>query len=428
MIWDERDKMREKNLPLAMTRMDASKWKWVTMLSTPTYPNFGVDKEFRGSDKRYWFIKCPMCGEQQTPDWDANVKIGNSHRDTIFECIKCHKEIPHDRLIEASDATGNWQITDSQFSDESHGYQINQLFSPTRKVSELAKIFFKGQENPDALRELYNSALGLPYISEGTRLTVDILDGCCENGPPDLIDPRTPEGMFPGQRVSIGVDVGKVLHVTASTTDLSTGKRKKVVAQTMSWEELHDWLTHVEDFVLVIDRHPETTKARELALRFWGRVFMCTYKPQAEPADWHYPVDRSEVGEVKADRTLCFDYIYSMYARRQVELPVNMRHKGEHQQNLPYNGWYRQMMSQMRVEQLNRAGNMIATYEEVDGADHWHHAELYDMLASWFLTPNLPPLKEQQGQILTLEDFGIETEQMFDVGFTLDDFDPDMLG
>lgn len=416
MIWDERDKMKEKNMPMASTRMDASMWKWKIQLSTPTIPNFGINREFQQSDQRHWYMKCPRCGHAQTLNWEDHVKIGHSHRDTIMECAHCHQHWPHDKIIEASQETGHWVIHEEQYSDEIHGYQINQLFSPTRPIEELARIYFKGLEDPEAMRELYNSALGLPFVVDGDRLTEDVLDDCAKMGSGNLLG--IGKNLPVGERLYVGIDVGKVLHVTIDRMN-SAGYREAVARETMSWAELHMLLDRIPDFMCVIDRFPEVQKAQELALRFWGRVFLCTYNSSAKDPDWAYPVDRTDVGTVKVDRTIAIDYTNNLFFRRQIILARNMRDVGERQQNRNYQGWYRQMMSQVRIEQPNRAGNMIATYEQVDGADHWHHSQVYCTLASQFATPGVAPISEQAGQTLTGDDLGLDDDDDF-AGLMLD--------
>ena len=425
MIWDELDKMKQANLPLARTRMDASKHKWVMMLSTPTVPGYGVDAEFRDSDKRHWYIKCPMCGHQQTLTWDDNVKIGDSHRDTIVACSGCNKEMSHDKIITASDE-GEWIQHSADRAPDAHGYQINQLFSPTRKIDELAKIYFRGLERPDAMKELYNSALGLPYVTEGEQLTEEILDNSIEPGHKLW----TAQHNFAGHRVNVGVDVGKVLHVQASTIDPTTGKRVKRVMQIMDWNELKMFLSNLTDFVCVIDNFPETSKATELARMFWGRVFLCFYNDKPEALEWDYPVSEADHGQVKANRTLAIDLNISQYVRGQVVLPGNAREIGELRPSLDYNGFYDQMTSMIRMEKPDRLGNMKPRYEQIGSADHWHHADVYETIASQFMTPGVPPVAQQQAKQYDLDDLGMGDLETYGDDLLLGEgeFDVDNLG
>lgn len=425
MIWDEYDKMHHVNMKLARTRMDASIWKWVVMLSTPTLPGIGIDAKFQVSDKRYWFMKCQRCNYSQTLSWEDNVVIGDNFRETFVQCQKCKKPWEHGDIIDASEQTGHWEITDEQYSDDIHGYQINQLFSPTRTIKELAKIYFEGLDDPESMRELYNSALGLPYTVAGDRLTEEILDDC-RDGESELSGSNH---KFRGERVYVGIDVGKVLHVQAETRDMRTGKRIKRVVEIMTWDQVHRFLDSLDDFICVIDRFPETAKCTELALRFWGRVFLCQYRQHSELSEWHYPATRQDVGIVKADRTIAIDTTNSQYMRRQVVLPRNMREVGEIQRTRSYNGWYRQMMSSVRMQQPDTRGNMIARWENVDGADHWHHSDVYVMLAGLMTTPAVEPPSERKNQLVTGEDIGLDMDDFDFDGLMLEDgFDEGFLG
>jgi hypothetical protein len=428
MVFDEYDKMRMKNMGLAESRMHASQHAWKLFLSTPTIPNFGIDKNWKSSDKRFWFMDCPHCGTEFTPEWEEHVKIGDDHlgRDSIIECSHCHKEITHAQMINASMESGRWQVTDEQFSDEAHGYYFNQLFSPTRTVRHLVKDWYDGQDDPEKLRELFNSSLGMAYVMEGARLTEDILDEA-RTGEQGLIGigPEANE-FFQTNRINIGMDVGKVMHVTGEVVDPLTGHRRKIFMETMSWEGVYRLLQRIPDFMMVMDGQPETAKGTELARAFWGRVFLARYVDTGELAQWKYPAERGDIGWVKVDRTIAIDTTNSQYMQKRVVLPRNARDLGERKGSLNYNGFYAGMMSLVRTEAPNNQGKMVAKYEKVEGPDHWHHSDVYAMLAGLFVTPGqIAPVSEQEATVVTPEDAGFEGG--YDE-FVLDGFDLNSLG
>ena len=88
-VFDERDEMADDMVDLALERMSHSSIKEEVHLSTPTIPDYGVDKLFQQSDQRHWFIKCPKCGGdtclelefpgclEETSDGQVRVLIGS---------------------------------------------------------------------------------------------------------------------------------------------------------------------------------------------------------------------------------------------------------------------------------------------------------------------------------------------------------------
>lgn len=419
-IWDERDKMKEENLPLAMTRMDGSRHKNLFKLSTPTITDFGIDAEYKVSDMRRWFIKCPHCSNQLSLDWDTHVRVDEDEpKKSRLECDHCHQEITHQQMVQQSQL-GEWVVTNGDRDPDAHGYHISQLYSPTRQLYELIRIFMLGQTNVDFMRELRNSALGEGFVAEGDKLTEDVLDGC-----------RDQSYMMPSindvtDQLSIGVDVGSVLHVNISVTG-ADGSRRKVFVKTMQWAELWMMLEGFESrsvpFMLVIDANPERKMATDLAERFWGRVFLAFYNDRGQLAQWTYPKHRGEIGRVDIDRTVAIDTAHAAYIRRQVVLPANARELGEKRRDDAFNGFYKQMMSQTRVSVPNNRGESVSKYVQTGGPDHWDHSDTYEYIASTLIAPPAEELLNRNtGQQVTSEDIGMP--DYFGEYESLVDYDP----
>ena len=55
---DEVDLCNPDHVGTAINRLDASNWKLVTYLSTPTLPNTGIDAAFQNSDQSEWVVRC----------------------------------------------------------------------------------------------------------------------------------------------------------------------------------------------------------------------------------------------------------------------------------------------------------------------------------------------------------------------------------
>ena len=75
LIHDEVDFCDQEVLGQYVSRLTHSKWKRTTRLSTPTLPNFGVDKGFQESRRHWNQCKCHHCGYWFMPDYYQHVKI-----------------------------------------------------------------------------------------------------------------------------------------------------------------------------------------------------------------------------------------------------------------------------------------------------------------------------------------------------------------
>ena len=65
LIFDELDEMEAAKIDLARKRVGHSIYGWELALSTPTFPEYGIDAAFLETDQRFWLLRCPSCGR----DW-----------------------------------------------------------------------------------------------------------------------------------------------------------------------------------------------------------------------------------------------------------------------------------------------------------------------------------------------------------------------
>lgn len=376
-VFDERDKMVEDNVPEALARLDGSKIKRVVELSTPTAPGHGVDSEdsWHASDQHRWFVPCPHCNRYQTFIFEENVVLGDKAEECWMRCSHCHKEISDEERAEAN-ARGYWEPT--QLTGVKRGYHINQLNSPTQPITKFVQNYFEGLRDSKKMRAFFNNNLGQPYVAAGDQFTPELLDRCVESGH-EL-------GGIPNGPVFIGVDVGTSLHV--SSCYLHSGRRIKwqmrIFTGDSMWDKLDNWLAGLGSFICVVDAHPEKTKARDLALKYHGRVYMGFEKDrpeQAEIADFK-PLKVRQPGEVNIDRTMAFDSVIASYMDGRTVLPRDAREIGELMPRLQFNGFYHQMCQQVRIEEEDAKGRIVARWEKNKNPDHWHHADMFEWIAS----------------------------------------------
>jgi len=186
-VWDERDRMMEQlsdetdPLEEARHRMDGSKIRKLTMLSTPTVEGYGIyaDDAWGSSDQHRWEVKCPSCGRFQVLNFEDNVKLGDSPYDSVIECAHCPHEFQDEERI-GLNKTGRWVPHNPD--GRIRGYHISQFNSPTQPLEEILKAFFAGQSEVRKLKSFYNQNLGLPYTALGDKITPQILDKCRQPG------------------------------------------------------------------------------------------------------------------------------------------------------------------------------------------------------------------------------------------------------
>lgn len=395
-IWDERDKMASSNLHLALTRMDGSPHKHLATLSTPTAENWGVDAEYKDSDKREWTIRCMFCNHAQFLDWHLNVHIGDTETidgckaTTYVRCQKCKKPWSHAQIMEMAEE-GFWDPQEP--GREIHGYYINQLVSPTRSISELAEIWYKGEirGDVDASRELWNSALGLPWAAPGDRLTPEVIDAACDQG----YRMPTINGVTMGTPISIGVDVGKHMHVfvLAGHGDLP---RRVVDVRIEDWNSLRSLFRSLNDrkitWTAVMDAAPEKAMAEAMAREFVNNLWLAYYHDPRNmsnlaawsPAD---PYGGKAHNSVRIDRTMAIDTAHNMISKGRMTFPANARHLVNPGKD--YGDMYAQLIAQTAVTIPDSVGNPRRVYVHPDGkADHFDHALTYATVAST-LQPSL---------------------------------------
>jgi hypothetical protein len=380
-VWDERDRMVEDNLEEARHRMDGSHVKKLTILSTPTVPGHGVDAEdaWWASDQHLWEIPCPRCGRFQVLTFEDHLKLGDSADECVLECQFCHREFQdHERA--ALNAKGRW--IPYNLNGSLRGYHISQFNSPSMPLQQIVKSWYQGQRNARKLRSFYNQSLGQPYTALGDQITTQILDGC--------VVPGHHLGGIPDGCVYVGVDVGTYLHVKASTLTRSGMRRTWALRIFKEWGELDKFLSSLTTFICVIDAHPEKRAARDLSIKYQGKVWLGFEldRPQTqEIAVWNQ-IKYGEAAKCVIDRTMAFDSVIKTYIDGQVLLPSNIRELGELLPNKDYNGFYYQMMQQVRVEREDAQGRIRAFWQKNKNPDHWHHADMFELIST-FRRPTL---------------------------------------
>jgi phage terminase large subunit GpA-like protein len=209
LIADEVDEMHSDNLVLAFERTSGQIEKQIFLLSTPTIKEAGINRFYLTSTQEHFFFRCPCCSKMTElvfPDCiviTAEEVTDNKIRDTHLICKECKGVLKHEeKKIWLAD--GTWVEGYSNRHDR--GFYVNQLYSNMVEPWELAEQFIKAQVNPADEQEFWNSKMGMPHEVAHARLSDDDLGNCIQ---PYRLAQEAPLGAF----CTMGVDVGKVLHV-----------------------------------------------------------------------------------------------------------------------------------------------------------------------------------------------------------------------
>lgn len=366
---DELNQCDVGNISMAFDRLDASDLKHKIWVGNPSHPEWGISAEYEKSDKKEWMIKCESCNKYQSLQWIGNVVRqegenifnlldttwdANNDGDISVLCISCGK--PFNRLTEGAWIKQNPQSLIS-------GYHISQLFSANTTIAELWKLFQESLGDATKSQVFWNSKMGLPYVPAGSNLNRLLLDNCKADY---LLQSKCE------QHTSMGVDVGKRLHVRISSrTD--DGKRKaEYIGVVNTFEELPPLMERYKVRFCVIDAYPETHKAKEFQAANRG-VWLCRFPSTANINVFRLNDDDMVID---ADRTQIFDQLVASVDKGDLILPKNV---------VFIDDYYEQMQAPVRMydEVKDRY-----YWSEGSKADHYFLAEVYDLLASYLIEHN----------------------------------------
>jgi hypothetical protein len=382
-MWDEYDRMVMDNMPDAKHRMDGSEWKRLVKLSTPTVEGHGVysDDEWPRSDQHRWEIPCPGCGRFQSLNWNDkeldynNLRMGDAAEECALECAWCKREFK-DRERRELNAKGRWSAMN--LGGRIRGYYINQFNSPTQSLEEIMNDYFSGLTEARKMKAFWQQNMGKPYAAKGDRFNEQLLDSCRVKG--------YFGGGIPPAPLAVGIDIGTHIHLWAWTFqgNMRLLWAEKLFTGLEMWSDLAKYLDKLGSWRGVIDAHPEKSKARELALKFHGHLWLGFEQDrdqQAEIANFD-KVKRGEAPEVKIDRTLAFDENIHNFIDGKVGLPIDARERGEFMPMKDYNGVYHHFMQMVRIEQEKPSGGIVARWAKNKNPDHWHHACMFADIAT----------------------------------------------
>jgi hypothetical protein len=345
-VMDERDLMANAAVDMAIERMSHSAVQEYVSFSTPTVPDFGIDKEYQESTQHLRFIKCTHCGTETCLEIDFPNCITPDNRRI---CRKCKQEIYL--------RNGRWVA--SYPDREVEGIWLSQLHSPYIRPIDVVNAF---NDPPHGnIQEVYNSKLGMPYIAAEDELTMHDMRACCG------ADPMPTRHHGP---CAMGMDVGKLLHVVIGCK--VAAKQYKIVktVELETFTDVHDLAKRYGVKSCVIDALPETRKVRSFQKAEPYEIFLCYYKETLTTG----PVFDLNTGLVNVNRTEICDQTHNLITESsRCQLP---RWSDEIEK------YAKHMTSMYKVLEVDDVtGKRVYRYHH-RGPDHFRHATNYFYLAA----------------------------------------------
>jgi hypothetical protein len=369
LVHDEEDKSNPKVIEAYKSRLSGpSKYKWITRLSTPTIPNFGIDKAWKESDQRHWHITCPACNADFElsfpggPNPWSNItpetfKEVTTERPAQYVCHKCgHVITKQDRLTQ-----GHW-VTYEPGAGKSHGWQVSRMAAPWVPAYEMLK------KREDAMYPylFWNFDMAVPWTQSDVQFTREAI----------MARQDTERPMQPaGDGCYMGVDVGRMFDVVVDEVDQYGNTRTIKMARLPDWASVSNYMRVYNVRTCVIDALPELNATKEWVDSWGRRAWRASYGSgsKKEPG----PIWNEETRVVSVDRTS----ILTKSAEELLSTHRLPRYDGTDVWEAFITHHTNSQKITVFQEGMETAG-LIDHYEWVEtGPDHMFHARTYAMMA-----------------------------------------------
>jgi len=385
LILDEVDEMDQKQIWLALTRLDGQTRKCVWAISTPTIPDYGIHKLYLTSTQERFQFKCPGCSRYTELVWPKKGEPGSIEiigetihdvrcHESFLKCKECGVKLDHhDKLNWLS--TGTWVSTAGTPNQDVRGFYINQLYSPTVSPGELVVAFLRGRGDEAANKEFHCSKLGVPFIGDGAQVTDELIDLSVRTHTREDCRPKKA-----GRLITMGVDQGKTNYFTLCewfvdqmSYDINVAAKCKVLTHGTfmedEWYRLRELMCEWQVQACVIDADPQINEARRFAKEYPGFVFLCRYRRGKVGKEM--VVSEADTGAplVTVDRTNWMTAALGRFRTARVDLPADV--------GLDFRA---HIKAPVRTYVNDDTGNPVATFVET-GADHYAHSFVYSEIA-----------------------------------------------
>lgn len=349
---DELDLMDADMVFMSNQRLLRSEFKQINNFGSPTYPGYGIDLLYEGSDQRRWQIKCEGCGKHTCMADTFPECIIQKNGKWIRSCIHCQKEI----FVR----DGSWRAS---FPDRREaGFWVSGLLSPYANLDDYMYEF--NSIEGSKMSEFMRSRLGIASTEAENQLDITTVLSRCTSDHNQMVSI--------GETV-MGVDINKKINVVIGIKTAREAYEVLNVSRVNDLNELHDLAQKMNVHIAVIDSGPHDHGVREFQKKEPYTVYLCQY---SEVQTGKPKFDKE--GFVKCNRNEWCDKVHITFTENRVRIP---------RESIEINEFAKEMCSTAKVIITNPETGTIKPRWIKIGCDDYFHAFLYFLIASIKTSP-----------------------------------------
>lgn len=376
---DELDLSPQEIIALYQSRLQGSDMQMTQSFSTPSFVNFGIDKNYGLTDQREYFVKCDSCGHHQVPrfepkfihlkdfpfdiekfdDLTAQDIAGLDLEDAHVRCERCSSR------LDLSDASKREWVALYPTRTNFRGYQVRPFSTHRIRPAYIFAQLAQYQER-NYLRGFYNTVLGEEYTAADAKIQRSDIEACMAKGNSQIPDVSLDTPCY------IGIDVGMTCHITISYDDYE-GQTHWVLFETIPAAYLESRVMELAKiYNLVsgtIDRFPYTTDADSLRDATRKVIMPVQYRGQAALSPVFEP-DTKVISHYSANNTIALDAVKNMISNKRCSISG-------------YTGHREMLITHLTDMVRNDSPDQddMGTWLKTSGNDHYMHSMAFNLLA-----------------------------------------------
>lgn len=374
---DEVDLSDQKMISLFNSRLQASKFQISQKFSTPSFPKYGIDSNWRISDQQLWMCRCEGCGHVQHPEFDrrfihlpglpdeienlAHITVEFQERldfdNAYVKCEKCHHP------LDLSNPEHRFWLAQYPSRKEVRGYRVGPFSTGSLTIRYIFRSLWEYQKN-SYLRGFFNTVLGEPYSDGSIQIPQHDIEQC-------MTKQIMPNDLKMYQNLWVGIDMGQTCHVT-----IGSGPSKDAIdivsIYPMPVEKI---VQHCEELVKdynirggCVDRFPYTPTANDIFRVTKGVIVPVEYRGQKE---LNLVYDEYEnLSHAQVNRTLFLDEFADRIRKHAMSISGYGHYKEAFIEHL------RDMVRKDEPEKQPE-------WTKLQGNDHFFHSSAFMLLAPY---------------------------------------------